>query len=338
MHPTLDPDLLRAFICIAEEGSFTRAAQRVRRTQSAVSMQVQRLEAQLGQRLLARGKGGAVTVTPHGQSLLGRARDLLALSDDIWTSFKAPLMHGTVRLGTPDDYALRYLPQILMRFAEVHSSVQVEVMCLPSSQLVERLRQGELDLTLCSEGHEPSGWPAIPLWRGPLAWITSMKHAPHRQDPLPVALAADHCSWRLAAERALNGAGRRYRVAYQSGTQVGTHAPVLAGLAVTVSTVSWLPEGLRVIRTHEGLPPLPDFGILLLQGQDARQPVTDALAEHITATFFADAVTGRASSPLPAALKMPKQGKGNDEAGSTNDILGADHAGRARPAARGEFL
>ncbi len=285
MHPTLDPDLLRAFVCIAEDGSFTRAAQRVGRTQSAVSMQVQRLEAQLGQRLLSRGKGGVVSLTPHGQFLLGRARDLLAMNDDIWTSFKLPVMQGTVRLGTPDDYALRYLPQILMRFAEAHPSVQVDVMCLPSSQLVDRLRDGELDLTLCSEGHEPAGWPTVTLWHGPLTWITSIKHAPHRQDPLPVALAADHCTWRMAAVRALEGAGRRYRIAYQSATQVGTHAPVLAGLAVTVSTVSWLPEGLRVMRPDEGLPALPAFGILLLRGPEARQPVTDALAEHIAATF-----------------------------------------------------
>ena len=217
MFPTLDPDLLRAFVFIAEDGSFTRAAQRVGRTQSAVSMQVQRLEAQLGQRLLSRNKGGTVQLTPHGQFLLARARDVLALNDEIWTSFRTPAMHGTVRLGTPDDYALRYLPQILMRFAESHPSVQVEVMCLPSSQLVERLRAGELDLTLCSEGHEPAGWPVVTLWRGPLTWITSVRHAPHRQDPLPVALAADHCSWRVAAVRALEGAGRRYRVAYQSG-------------------------------------------------------------------------------------------------------------------------
>ena len=285
MTPTLDPDLLRAFTFIAEEGSFTRAAQRVGRTQSAVSMQVQRLEAQLGQRLLSRGKGGTVQLTPHGQFLLTRARDLLALNDDIWASFRTPTIQGTVRLGTPDDYALRYLPQILKRFAESHPSVQVDVMCLPSSQLVERLRDGDLDLTLCSEGHEPAGWPAMPLWRGPLSWITSIRHAPHRQDPLPLALAADHCSWRVMAVRALEGAGRRYRIAYQSATQVGTHAPVLAGLAVTVSTVSWLPEGLRALRPEEGFPPLPDFGILMLRGADARQPVTDALAAYIEDTF-----------------------------------------------------
>src|SRR5579875_2143458 len=109
----LDPDLLRAFAFIAEEGSFTRAAARVGRTQSAVSMQVQRLEVLLGQRLLLRGRGGSVRLTPHGQYLLARAREMLALNDEIWSAFRAPDVAGRVRLGTPDDYALRYLPPIL---------------------------------------------------------------------------------------------------------------------------------------------------------------------------------------------------------------------------------
>ncbi len=292
----LDPDLLRTFTYIAEEGSFTRAAQRVGRTQSAVSMQVQRLEALLGQRLLSRGKGGSVHLTPHGQFLLQRAREMLALNDEIWTSFRAPTVHGTVRLGTPDDYALRYLPQILKRFAESHPAVQVDVVCLPSSGLVTQLRAGELDLTLCSEGQEPAGWPAVPLWRGPLTWITSMGHAPHRMDPLPVALAGEQCTWAMAALRALEGAGRRYRVAYRSATQLGTHAPVLAGLAVTVSTISWLPEGLRPLRPEEGLPALPEFGILMLRNPDARQPVTDALASYIAETFRSETVRGRVAA------------------------------------------
>jgi len=285
-HPAgLDPDLLRTFTYIAEDGSFTRAAQRVGRTQSAVSMQMQRLEGMLGERLLSRGKGGAVQLTPHGEFLLHRARDLLALNDEIWSSFRVPSVHGTIRLGTPDDYALRYLPQILKRFAESHPSVQVDVLCLPSSDLVEKLRAGELDLTLCSDGHQPAGFTAEPLWRGPLTWITSVRHAPHRLDPLPVALANDQCTWAGAAIRALEGAGRRYRMAYRSATQLGTHAPVVAGLAVTVSTISWLPEGLRPVRPEEGLPPLPEFGILMLRSPDARQPTTDALATYIADTF-----------------------------------------------------
>jgi len=292
----IDPDLLRAFAYIAEEGSFTRAAQRVGRTQSAVSMQVQRLETLLGQRLLSRGKGGAVQVTPHGQFLLQRARELLALNDEIWTSFRAPTVQGTVRLGTPDDYALRYLPQILKRFADSYPAVQVDVLCLPSRDLLERLHAGELDLTLCSEGTPGITGLAVPLWRGPLTWITSTNHAPHRLDPLPVALAADHCTWAAAALRALDAVGRRYRIAYRSATQLGTHAPVLAGLAVTVSTVSWLPDGLRPLRPEEGMPALPEFGILLLRHPDARQPVTDALASYITETFQTETLRDRAAA------------------------------------------
>ena len=120
-------------------------------------MQLQRLETLLGQTLVSRGRGGAIHLTPHGEFLLERSRELLALNDQIWASFRTPAVHGTVRLGSPDDYALRYLPTILKRFAETHPSVQVDVLCLPSSGLVERLREGELDLTLCSEGMEPPG-------------------------------------------------------------------------------------------------------------------------------------------------------------------------------------
>lgn len=282
---TLDPDLLRTFVFIAEEGSFTRAGQRVGRTQSAISMQLQRLEGLLGKTLIARGRGGAIHLTPHGEFLLERSRALLALNDQIWSSFHTPAVEGTVRLGTPDDYALRYLPTILKRFAESHPSVQVDVLCLPSTDLVERLKNGELDLTLCSEGMEPPGWPAAGLWRAPLSWITSIRYGQHRQDPIPLALASEHCNWREAAIRALEGAGRQYRLAYRSATQIGTQAPVIAGLAVTVATTAWLPEGLRVVRPDEGLPPLPDYGIMLLKGADARQPVTDTLASYIADTF-----------------------------------------------------
>lgn len=284
----LDPDLLRTFSFIAEEGSFTRAAERIGRTQSAVSMQVQRLEAQLGQQVLVRGKGGSIQLTPHGRYLLDRSRELLALNDEIWTAFRAPQIQGTVRLGTPDDYALQYLPPILRRFADTHPAVQVDVICAPSSDVVERLKAGDLDLTVCSEGHEPRRWPAVELWRGPLRWITSELYSAHRLDPLPLAVAEGGCAWRMAAERTLERAGRAYRIAYTSMSLAGTHAPVMAGLAVTISPPTWMPEGLRMLGPGEGLPELPETGILLLKAANPRQPVTDVLATHITDTFRAD--------------------------------------------------
>ncbi len=281
----LDPDLLRVFAYIAEEGSFTRAAERVGRTQSAVSMQVQRLEATLGRQVLLRGKGGTVQLTAHGQYLLERSRALLALNDEIMGTFRQPQVNGIVRLGTPDDYALRYIPAVLRRFADSHPAVEVEVYCAPSEEVVERLRADELDLTLCTRGLEPPRWPSETLWEGPLVWITSERHAPHRLDPLPLAMSRGGCHWSSVARAALDRAGRRWRMAYTSASLTGTHAPVLAGLAVTVSTTAWLPEGLRVLRPDEGLPGLGDTAILMLKSRSARQPVTDVLAAHIVETF-----------------------------------------------------
>ena len=282
----LDPDLLRSFVLIAEGRSFTDAATLVGRTQSAISMQVKRLEDLLGQSLLNRGKGGAVELTPHGRYLLEHARQILALNDAVMATFRAPLMSGTVRLGSPDDYALAYLPPILKRFAETHPAVQVDVRCSPSGELQRSLKAGELDLTLLSNGHAPPDWPTVELWRGPLVWVTSTRYSPHRQDPLPVALASGHgCDWADAAVHALEQAGRRYRIAYTSASQIGSHAPVVAGLAVTVSTLSWLPEGARPVRADEGLPKLAEFGILMLKAKLPRQPMTDALEAHIRQGF-----------------------------------------------------
>lgn len=287
---TLDPDLLRAFVLIAEERSFTRAAQMVGRTQSAVSMQVQRLEGILGQQLFHRGRGGQVDLTRHGQFLLDRAREMLALNDDIWRTFHQPSVSGQVRLGVPDDYALRFLPRVLMRFAEVHPDVEVDVVCAPSKELIPRLRTGELDLALVSEGDTAAGMGGEPLWTGPLVWIGSDRHATHKMDPLPLALSDPSCCWRLSAIQALETTGRRFRVAYTSSAQTGTLAPVMAGLAITMSPATALPEGVRVLGPEDGLPPLPNFQVLMLRAREARQPVTDALADYISETFAREAV------------------------------------------------
>jgi DNA-binding transcriptional LysR family regulator len=294
LPPALDPDLLRAFVLIAEGRSFTRAADRVGRTQSAVSMQIRRLEQMLGQTLLVRTSKG-VQPTPQGAWLLDRARDLLALNDEIITNFRAPPMVGSVRLGTPDDYALNWLPGILARFAEAHPAVELDVTCLNSDVLVEQFRQGQLDLTLVSEGQEPPGVAAQRIWRGPLRWVGSATHGLHRRDPLPLALSRPSmnptrpefaCAWREAALASLRAAGRDCRVTYNSATQTGCFTVALAGLAITVSTPTTLPVGLAWLGEAEALPPLPDMGILLLRHESALGvPAVDTLAAHIQEGF-----------------------------------------------------
>ncbi len=285
--PGLDPDLLRSFVLIAEGGSFTRAAERVGRTQSAISMQIRRLEEMLGHPLLMRTPKG-VQPTPQGAWLLDRAREMLALNDEIIGNFRAPPMVGTVRLGTPDDYALNWLPQILARFAETYPAVELDVTCLNSDVLAERFREGRLDMTLLTEGHEAPDSAAQRIWRGPLRWVGSPRHGLHRREPLPLALAlpASDCPWRNAALGALRKAGRAARVTYNSATQTGCFTVALAGLALTVSTPTTLPEGLSWMGEGEGLPALPEMGILLLRHEAAMGvPAADALARHIAEGF-----------------------------------------------------
>lgn len=287
LPPGIDPDLLRSFVLIIESGSFTRAAERVGRTQSAVSMQIRRLEEMLGHSLLTRTPKG-VAPTPQGAWLLDRARMLLSLNDEIVANFRAPPMVGTVRLGTPDDYALNWLPRILARFAETYPSVQLEVVCMNSDVLEQRFREGQLDLTLLTEGHETPGMHAERIWRGPLRWVGSLTHGLHRRDPLPLALSLEesNCPWRRAALSSLRAVGRSAHVTYSSATQTGCFTVALAGLALTVSTPAVLPEGLSWMGEAEGLPPLPEIGILLLRHESALGvPAADALASHIAEGF-----------------------------------------------------
>ena len=260
----------------------------VGRTQSAVSMQIKRLEETLGQKVLNRGKGGRCGADAARRVPAGPRRQILALNDEVVAMFRAPALAGTVRLGTPDDYAFGYLPPILKRFADTHPAVQVDVLCAPSNELIERLKAGELDLTLVL-GRAPAAALADGAAVARAAGLGDVV-TPRAASAGPAAAGAGagrrqgDPQLRLGA-RGDDGAGPRRDGAIgwpiRRGPRSGTHAPVLAGLAVTVSTLSWLPDGLRPLRADEGLPPLPEFGILLLKGRRPRQPMTDALAAQI---------------------------------------------------------
>ena len=191
--PALDLDLVRTLVLIAEEKSFTRAAERVGRTQSAVSLQVQRLEFVFGHALISRGKGGGVELTAHGEELVERGRALLALNDAIVQSLRARPAPAAVRLGFDGGYARPWMPDILARFAAAQPAIAVETSRAGSCELVPKLKAGELDLIVCEAGFEPRQWPAIEVWRGRLEWITSDAHRRHLDDPLPLVLVPGNC-------------------------------------------------------------------------------------------------------------------------------------------------
>jgi DNA-binding transcriptional LysR family regulator len=293
--PGLDIDLLRSFVLVAAEGSFTRAAEHVGRTQSAVSLQIQRLEALVGHRVLLRGKGGAVQLTPQGRYLLGRAQEMLTLNDEILAAVRVPPPASQVRIGLPDEFYGFDTSAMLAGFSAEHPEITVEAFGAPSCALVPLISTGDLDLMVCEAGIEPPGWHSVELWRGGLHWITSTRDAPHLADPLPLSLPPEQCPWRPAwmseclwrggALRALERAGRRYRIVATSPNLFGMKRPVLAGAAITIATLPGLAEGLRALGPEEGLPPLPDAVALLLKAREARQPGTNLLAGHLAACF-----------------------------------------------------
>jgi len=280
---TLPPDMLRSFIAIADSGSFSQAARQVHRTQSAVSMQIKKLEDLVGKMLLSR-EGRTAQLTHEGELLLGYARRIVQLNDESLSLLKRPELAGAVRIGLPDDYAARFLPEILARFSRAFPQVQVEVICQPSSNLVPLLEEEKLDMALTTSP-EPQVDGTRLLRQEPTVWVTSEQHLVHEQRPLPLALFENDCYCRRWAIKALEQVGIPYRVAYTSASFMGLTAAAKAGLAVAVINPSILPDGLRQLGPADGLPQLPDSSILLRRHPNAVNPITDCLAEHIAKAF-----------------------------------------------------
>lgn len=282
MPAPLDLDQLRTFVAIAETGSFTRAADVVFKTQSAVSMQMRRLEERIGKPIFVRD-GRNSRLTEEGERLLGYARRMVRLSEETLAAFDETELQGTVRLGTPDDYADRFLPEILAWFARSNPRVEVSVICEPSLTLMEMARTGDIDLsivTACGEANTSV------IRQEPLLWVTSQAHGIEQEEVLPLALSKAPCVWRSAALDGLATLGRKYRVLYTSGNSTAISAAVLAGLAVTVFPESALRPGMRVLSEVEGFPRLPicEIGIIRSWSRPA-SPIVDKLAEHIVSSL-----------------------------------------------------
>lgn len=194
----LDLDQLRTFVAIAESGSFTKAADNVHKTQSAVSMQMRRLEERIGKPLFVR-VGRQSRLTEHGERLLHYARRLVQLNDETLAAFDDTELAGLVRLGTPDDYADRFLPEILARFSRSNPKAEVSVVCAPTPNLADMIAEGELDVAIITHVQKRGRKNVDLVRREPLLWVVSARHAVENESP---------CLWRWGALPA-TGAGLR---------------------------------------------------------------------------------------------------------------------------------
>lgn len=278
MH-VLDLDQLRTFVAIAEMGSFTAAGDAVHKTQSAVSMQMRRLEERVGRPIFIRD-GRQSRVTEDGRRLLEYARRMIRLNDEALQAFSDPGMMGTIRLGLPDDYADRLLPTVLAGFSRINPMVEIAVDCQASTDVAALVREGRIDIGIVTRC-DTLGIEVEPFRTEPLYWVGSREHDAHERNPIPLALGPSTCSWRRKAIASLDRIGRRFRVAYSSPSAAALSGAVIAGLAVTVMPESTLRPSMRILGSREGLPELPPCEIGLVRSDQATHPVHDALANHI---------------------------------------------------------
>jgi len=254
-NPTLNLDALRSFVAICETGSFRRAASRINKSPSAVSLQIGKLEDLLGVRLLDRD-ARHVTLTAQGETLLGQARRLLGLNDETIAQFQAAPLAGRLSLAAPHDLGISLAPSLLRRLADIHPGVHVDVRLGTADAVQAGISEGRVNLALFNDVG-PSAIPARDLFSEPLKWLVLAGGRAVQKGPLPLAVADIGCAWRDAALGALQEAERAYRVAYSSDTSMGQVAAVRADLAVAALPLSLADRDLVEAPSNHGLPDLP---------------------------------------------------------------------------------
>ncbi|SCB59686.1 DNA-binding transcriptional regulator, LysR family [Rhizobium aethiopicum] len=280
MSAPLDLDQLQTFIAIVDSGSFTKAADRVYKTQSAVSMQMRRLEERIGKQLFIKdGRGNRLTV--EGEKLLNYARRIIRLNNEAIAAFDDNRLEGTLRIGTPDDYADRYMPEIIGRFAKTHPNVELYIVCEPSMDLAERMHKGELDIALVT--HNPRERMSDVVRTEPLCWVGSANHPIRDDAPVPLAVGRRDCQWRQLACSALDAVGREHQILFTSWSCTVVAAAVLAGMAVSVMPESALRTGMKVLSQADGFPALPPVQIGIMKRPGVSISLMNAITAHITA-------------------------------------------------------
>ena len=278
-----DPDLLRALVAVAETSGFTKAAATLSSTQSTVSAQIRRLEEQAGRALFVRSTR-SVKLTAAGATMLGYARTILRLQEDVRLHLAGSSLSRRLRLGAAEDLADQWLPQVLRAFANEHPQVRIELEIGIGTRLFEKLDEEELDLVIGGECAAPRGRR---LWTEPLVWVFADQADLPRI--LPMAFFPEPCPYREAALRALAAAAVEWRPACSSSSLAGVRAAAQAGLAVTPLPGHAVGPGLRVLSSEDGVPPLPPVSYAIRSRADDFHPALAAfeaaLREHAPPTL-----------------------------------------------------
>ena len=298
----IDIALLRAFVTVVETGGFTNASRMLSRTQAAVSQQIKRLEELFGEPLFQR-EHKRLTLSPAGERLLGSAQRLIALNDETWNHMTTPDFEGDVRLGVPHDIVANLIPSVLQKFNKARPRVRVVLACKSSKALVDDLAANKVDLTLTTE--TTCGPYGETLMRDRLVWVGGKGALTYRETPLPVSLGSKHCKFRPEVIKALQAAGRDWRVVSDADSMEATYSMLRAGLAVAAMLRTSVPEYLEILPPSANLPTLPDYMVNLYLPPTGISDVATELARHVRQDFAVRFGPGRLDAPGDKALPKP---------------------------------
>jgi DNA-binding transcriptional LysR family regulator len=273
-----DALLLKTFVTVVDEEGFSRAAEKLHLTQSAVSGHVRRLEEQIGKPLLRRTTRSQ-QLTPDGERLVAYARTILALNRDAWAELTRTPFHGRLRIGVSEDFVESRLMRTFQDFAAQYPGMEIDVQVGIPGTLLALMKQGHLELvigSLCETSDV-----GLLLWQEPLVWAWSAQPVTQLPTPLPLALFPEPCPYREVALTRLARAGITQRTAMLCSSTAGLRAAALAGFAVAPMPVSQLGQGLAVLGAEQGLPDLPDAQFRLFSAPEADQAIVAAVTQLI---------------------------------------------------------
>lgn len=279
----LDSDLMRAFLAVADTGSVTVAADRLGRVQSAVSMQLKRLEESLGQRLFDRLPRG-VALTERGEQLLPYARQTVELLEAAAVALRERPLSGPVRVGIPEDYGDTVLPRLLAAFAARHPAVEVTVRVDYSAPQLAALERDEIDLAVTFDWSREGRGEVLGI--DPTVWVSSLAHRQELRQPVPVAVYFSSTWCREFALSSLQRQGIDYRPAYHCDTSGGLRIAVRTGLAIAPLSRSTVPEGCRELGPEDGFPPIDASAVVLHRNPRGSSAAIEGMAEAIRAAFL----------------------------------------------------
>ncbi|MNK91692.1 HTH-type transcriptional regulator GltR [compost metagenome] len=276
----LEIDLLRAFIAVAETGSFTAAAEVVARSQSAVSQKIIRLEEILGMRVFER-TSRTLTLTAEGERLLVGARKMMLHFDSFMREMRAPVTVNTLRLGISENLVPTQLPRLLSRFSKLYPDLELELTTGLSNDLLADHEAGRLDVVISKRKMGAAQRGRI-IWREPLVWIAAKDYEIEAARPLRLVMMRPPCAYRAIMVEALASVQREWSSACLASNLGGVQAAVAAGLGITALGTSFLQEGMRIIEPSEKLPTLPSTEVAVIGDEPRTQHLLQPLVALLT--------------------------------------------------------